>query len=179
MTVSEWEPWDLWQEWQPAEDPRENQSLSYSLSTGWLLFTQHTLTAMGSVPSHRETQGRSQPISESSPHPDTHPSELHSEGLTTKGKEGFLPGSLESTEEGPARPHPWPKRLPELPPAQRGCPSHTAPAFSQPNVRALKVPHALMGTGVGTWVYSQVEYLCKRRPMYLQKVRGRKKHGRK
>lgn len=169
---------------QPKTPRRISNSLIHSahadslLSTCWLM-TQHMLTAMGSAPSRRETQGRSQPVSESSPHPDTHPSELHSEGLTTKGKEGFLPGPLESIKEGPARPHPWPRSLPELPPAQGGCPSHTAPAFSQPKARALKVPRALMGTGVGTRVYSQVEYLRKRRPMYLQKVRGRRKHGRK
>ena len=100
MTVSEWEPWDLWQEWQPAEDPKENQSLSYSLST-CRLFTQHTLTATGSVLSHRETEGRSQPISESSPHPDTHPLELHSEGLTTKGKVQVPWSPLKKGQPGP------------------------------------------------------------------------------
>ena len=143
------------------------------LSTCWLL-TQHMPTAMGSAPSHRETQGRSQPVSESSPHPDTHPSELHSEGLTTKGKEGFLPGPLESTKEGPARPHPWPRRLPELPPAQGGCPSHSSSLLPTKG-QGFESSPCSDGDRCG-----HMGLLTGRIPVQeeaLQKVRGRKNMG--
>ena len=152
MTVSEWEPWDLWQAWHQPKTPRRI-----------ITHTQHMLTATGSAPSHRETEGRSQPVSESSPHLDTpFRTTLWRPSHRREGR--LLPGPSESPEEGPARPHAWPRRLPEILPAQGGCPFQTAPAFSQPKVGALKVPCALMGTGVGTRVYSQVEHLHKRMP---------------
>lgn len=141
-------------EWHQPKAPR--RIITHSLA-------QHVLTATGSAPSHRETQGRSQPVSDSPPHPDT-PFRTTLWRLNHQRERRLLPGPSESPEERPARPHPWPRRLPEILPAQGGCPSHTAPAFSQPKVGALKVPCTLMGTGVGTRVYSQVEYLCKRMP---------------
>lgn len=139
----------------PAEGPKENQSLTYSLSTRWLLRALRR-------PTGRHREGAS--LSQRAHRTQTPPFRTTLWRLNHQREGRLLPGPSESPEEGPARPHPWPRRLPEILPAQGGCPFHTAPAFSQPKVGALKVPCALMGTGVGTRAYSQVEYLRKRMP---------------